>query len=601
MSDAETKIANVIEMAPRAERSDAPKEDDKPKGEKTFWKRDGGPPYSIVFPSDCPVEPLGFNGEDVYFLDQKRQLRAFKSKDLNQGNIRALFGELQDLKFTYWPRYGKPSDDGTPPKVVGWRPEQAADCLTAECARRGQLEVLDRVRGPGSWLDKDGTIVMHCGNILYHGDKALTPGKIDRHIYPSHPEIPFPKPSDSFPTGTEAAQELLALFNTWNWVRPDVDPKLLLGWIGAAILGGALRWRPLIWITGDKATGKSTLHEALKAIFDDGGLIHATDPTAAGLWQTVGHASLPIALDEIEAEQDNRKAMNIIKLARHAASGGQTMRGGSDHKSSTFTVRSCFLFSSILIPPMLGQDVSRMAILMLNDLEKTQKAPRLEPRRLAEIGAALRHRLLKRAHLLPDLIDTFKIELSQVGHGGRGSDQFGTLIACYELLMSDGEPDQDTKNEWASLMNKATLAESSDDIADHERCVSFLLSTMVDLYRSGERRTVSDWLLRAAGKRKGVNEFEQEEAQRALGNLGMKYAKDIKSGNEFVYIANTHQGMASLFRDSHWAGASGTSGVWVQAMRRVKGAEADQQRFNGVKDRCTKIPLVEFVGGFDGI
>ena len=115
------------------------------------------------------------------------------------------------------------------------------------------------------------------------------------------------------------------------------------------MLGGALEWRPMVWVAGDKGTGKSTLQKVVKGVFGRGGLIPAVDASAAGLWQSLGHSSLPVALDEVESEEDNRRNNNLLKLARVAASGGQMLRGGSDHKQASFTVRSCFLFSSILI------------------------------------------------------------------------------------------------------------------------------------------------------------------------------------------------------------------------------------------------------------
>ena len=37
----------------------------------------------------------------------------------------------------------------------------------------------------------------------------------------------------------------------------------MLGWLAAGKLGGALDWRPLIWVTGGSNTGKSTLLSSL--------------------------------------------------------------------------------------------------------------------------------------------------------------------------------------------------------------------------------------------------------------------------------------------------------------------------------------------------
>jgi phage/plasmid-associated DNA primase len=51
---------------------------------------------------------------------------------------------------------------------------------------------------------------------------------------------------------------------------------LLLGWIGAAFLGGALPWRPAGYLTGEAATGKSTLQALIKGLLGDS-LVQAVD------------------------------------------------------------------------------------------------------------------------------------------------------------------------------------------------------------------------------------------------------------------------------------------------------------------------------------
>src|SRR5690606_17311575 len=114
------------------------------------------------------------------------------------------------------------------------------------------------------------------------------------------------------------------------------------------MLGGALKWRPHVWVTGSTATGKSTLHELLELLFD-GGALHTADATEAGLRQILGQQTLPVFFDELEANEDNRRARAIIGLARLASSGADMHRGGQDHHGHEFTARSCFLFSSILI------------------------------------------------------------------------------------------------------------------------------------------------------------------------------------------------------------------------------------------------------------
>lgn len=531
------------------------------------------------FPKDCPVEPLGVKDDQLFYLDALRQLRVVKADKHSRNSVLSLFGVHTRYLTQQWPRIGKGG------AVLGWDAAEVTEGLMAEASRRGVLDVVNRVRGPGGWVDEDGRLVMHCGDEVHCGGDVFAPGQIGKFIYPSAPEKPKPaKESD-----IASAEALLKLIKSWNWVRPDLDPHLLLGWIGAAMLGGALEWRPMVWVTGDKATGKSTLHKLIERVIGSGALISSSDATAAGLWQSVGHASLPVALDELEAEEDNRKNGNIIKLARHAASGGKTLRGGSDHKGSDFTVRSAFLFSSILVPPMLGQDVSRMAMLNLNDLG-TGAAPSLEPRLLAQFGAVFRRRLLDHWPRFEGLLNAWRVALASKGHGGRSADQFGTLMACRDLLLHDHAPSSDELEMWGELLSRDRLSEAEDDIPDHERCVRYLLSCVVDVFRNGERRQVGSWIHQAAFGSSQDGGGGPNEANKVLAAIGLKVAREDAA--PVLYIANAHQGLQQVFRETHWGGKSGSTGVWVQALRRVTGAAAAGCiRFDGVPARCTRIPL----------
>ncbi len=552
------------------------------KNQRKKNKSTAQPEGAGTLPDDCPVVPLGLCDNQYYYLDAVRQMRVLTASDHARLGLLGLFNQASEYLWDLWPRT---NNEGT---TTGWRPELVAECLMAACARKGVLDVVDRVRGPGAWADDDGGLVIHAGDKIFHGGEEFEPGPVGRHIYPSAPEKPKPAASAT----TEPAEKILTLLRSWSWRRADVDPMLLLGWIGASMLGGALKWRPMVWITGDKATGKSTLHDVLKGIHGPGGMIHATDPTAAGLWQSVGHASLPIALDELESEADNRKNANIIKLARHAASGGTTLRGGSDHKGTTFTARSCFLFSSILIPPMLGQDVSRLAVLQLDKLT-SKSAPRLEPRELAAIGAAFRRRLIEQWPRYRATLDKYKDALQKKGHTGRSSDQFGALLACADLLLFDDVPETDSLDEWGEKLKWSGLAEAEDDIADSERCIGHLLSSICEVFKDGKKRSIGSWIEQAADK---FPSADLNEADKVLGALGIRVERPSTPdpGQEsYLLVSNTHNGLRGLFKETNWGGLPGGSGVWVQSLRRIEGSSASKTstNFGGAPSRYTRIPL----------
>lgn len=568
------KIAQAVLSAPKATAL-RPGDIGDPKAKKRKTLK------NYTLPDDCPVKALGTRNGIFVYLDNLNQLRELPAGKHGRLELEGLFAGCISFLHKNYPRYSKPDKSGAS-EIVGFRAEDVAAALMDECATKGIFDPREAIRGPGCWKAQDGELIMHCGDAIYQGLTKSNPGKIGHFVYPA--AAPKPRPTET-ENGMEAAQELLALFKTWNWSRPELDPALLMGWIGAAILGGALDWRPLVWITGDKSTGKSTLHKVLKSVLGTSGLISASDASAAGLWQSVGHASLPIALDEQESEEDNRRNNNLIKLARHAATGGVVLRGSSDHRHADFTVRSCFLFSSILIPPMLAQDISRMAILQLSKIVGTLP-PILEATALETMGAIFRRRLQEQWPRFADTLAAYRTMLNRAGHGARGADQFGTLLACYDLLSFNTVPDSDTLSEWSELLQAANLEEMQDDVADHERCTAHLLTSIVDVFRNGTRKSIGHWIEIAVGYKHG----DGGEANSALSTFGLKV--HTCKGKHSLRVAHYHQGLAKLFEGTQWGGRAGTSGVWVQALKRINGAQSLAGiRFDGVKTRCTEIPL----------
>lgn len=552
-------------------------------------------------PEGCPVTPLGVSGMLCFYLDELQQLIDLAAKDHSHNNIKKLFGRKSSLLYEYWPRMDK---EGA---VKGWRPEEGGESLMKAAAEKGPIDLFDRVREAGAWLGDDGELVLHCGDGVLAGDTWRGCGVLGRHVYPA--TAPKPRPARSYARGGSGgpADDLLAMLKTWNWRRPEVDPLLLLGWIGAAMVGGALAWRPAAWITGDRATGKSTLHELLKLVFDEGGLFSLSDASQAGITQYVRHSSLPVAIDELEPSDDNRRAQAIINLARLAASGGQMARGGADHTAKQFTIRFCLLFSSILIPPLAPQDRSRLAVLELDPLDGgptgPTKAPTLDRRWLRACGAALRRRLVDQWPRFAATLDAYRHALAEAGHSGRGADQFGTLLACQDVLLHDSAPDSDSLAEWAERLRAAAIAERGDDLADHERCLAHLTTSIVDPYRGGARRTIGQWMADAVDPdEQGVGNNKQPAVANAvLETYGVKIVAERgplpgDAALWWVYVSNSHQGLAQLYRETHWGGSSGKSAPYVQALRRVPDAQASGNphptaRFGQVSTRYTRVPL----------
>ena len=84
------------------------------------------------------------------------------------------------------------------------------------------------------------------------GGKLCDPGEIGDYVYTRRPPLERPW-MRSIDLADDPALVVLPLLRKWNWGRPEVDPVLMLGWIGVAFLSGALPWRPAVFVTGDVA------------------------------------------------------------------------------------------------------------------------------------------------------------------------------------------------------------------------------------------------------------------------------------------------------------------------------------------------------------
>jgi hypothetical protein len=559
-------------------------------------KRGGVPPGdwqpdALGLPEDCPVSPLGVSGSRMWFLNTINQVE-FLDPPYGKGAVLGLFGGRLDYLKWAWPRFGKDK------VVAGFENDEVGAALIRACKAKGPWDPGDGERWLGCWTDAGGNLVVHVGHQLVTAKGAVRLGEFDGVVYPARQRILAPWPlRDELPFN--AAQVLRPVLRTWSWSRPEIDPHLLLGWIGAAFLGAALPWRPLVFLTGGKGTGKSHLQGLLKAIFGSW-LLSSADTTAAGVYQRLGLSSLPIAIDELESEADSRKAVALLKLARLASSGADMARGSSDHKAMKFSARSAFLFSSINAPPMRAQDLSRMALLRLDKLPAGQKAPQIDGRTFGLIGRCILRRLIEEWPRFEATCEAFAGELGAAGMDQRGQAQFGTLLACADMIEHSGwdesrlrfalEADGDLVP-WRELLRPSAMPEMEDGGDNWLGCLSHLLGVRVEAWRNGTRQTVGEVV-------QGYFETGDPDivaANRELAQAGLRIVFIDKTAHLLVH--NNGPLVRQLFMGSDWEGLYG-AGTWSGALRQSPAHlwRLDQRRINGVQAKGTAISLEGLYG-----
>lgn len=549
-----------------------------------------GRPHGEIF-EGCPVTPLGVYGEMSFYLDVQGQLRGVETH--SRDKIRSVFGNRVPILRQNFPARDKEGN----PKRSGFDGENAAEAMTTACHERGVWKPTGKIRGPGAWTDEDGRLVLHLGDEILIDDTLRPPGLYQGKVYAA--TDPVPRPADRFRTsGPGPGAELLALIETWRWRRPDVDPQIVLGLICGQMLGGALDWRPIGWLTGDAATGKSTFQKLMLYIHGGSeGLLQAADATEAGIRSVVGYSSLPVAIDELEPDDEgSKKGKDIVKLARLACSGAQIFRGSSDQKGYQSNAYSSFMFSSINIPPIPPQDRSRLVQLDLDRIPDGAPKVDLNPRKLREIGARLRRLLLDGWDTLHDRQVAYAAALARTGHTMRGTDNFGTLLAMADIALGYDMPDEAALAGWAAKLSRAVTDESVEIGSNAEEMMDHLLSQDFDVWRSGERFTVAQWIMRAADMpsapaalrdkinyAKGANEH--------LSKLGLRVRGTGQDAA--LFVANKPiAGLKALFEGSVWAG-----GVWSQATARLPGAEpAGPLTLAGIGSRGRYIPFTSIPG-----
>lgn len=578
-----------------------------------------GPPETEVqdgefwpLPGGCPVTPLGTRAGVYFYINSGGEFIELKERDHGRLYIEGLF----NLSTNYlWDHYEgrrlNPKYDPDDPTSEKWHRtgkiqiEKIAWDLRKACAFKGVWDPQAKMRGVGAWRGEEGELILHCGDAIWHSDPAHDEGgrwkkigALQGHVYPAMPKQPRPL-GERVPGGYDdsAVGALFDALESWSFKRAEVDHLLMAGWIGAAMLGGALPWRPAAWVTGDKGTGKSTLLDVVQKVLG-GGAIATSDATAAGIWQHVGLNSIPVILDEQEAEEDPRKAQNILKLARQAASGGVVLRGGANHQGSEFTARSCFLFSSILVPPMQAQDRSRMAILELGPLAGGPE-PELAVSHWGPIGRALRQRMVMGWPRFAETRAAYYEALKSLGHEARGADQFGVLLSAADLLIYDTHPDPKRLADMTAGLAAGALSETAGSEPDWKLCLRYLLDATLDVVKDGARLILSEWIAMAdqpppasglkmdawddeGGKR------DPSAAEKAIARTGIKIHQEQSGtqrraqGTKWLVIAVSHQRLAQIFRETKWASMPGTQGSgWSQALARAPGAVRDRTRFGG--------------------
>ncbi len=215
----------------------------------------------------------------------------------------------------------------------------------------------------------------------------------------------------------------------YRWRQP-LDGRRFLGWLVSSVVGGALEWRPHIWMAAAAETGKSWLLKRVAARLLGPMVVRVADATPAAIARRMRSDSLPLILDE--AEPDRRWIEGLMDVIRIAAGGdGERIRADGD-AVQTLNPRFSVCMSSTKLANLRAADASRFQLVHLSQ-EGVEDWPAVErgiDDSLAN-GASERIRtaLIHEGHEIVEEAVSVSREMMRIGHGTRGSLIGGALTA----------------------------------------------------------------------------------------------------------------------------------------------------------------------------
>ena len=514
------------------------------------------------------LKPLGVHGDKFFYISsQGNRVTSLTAGTHNKNNLFSL------MPLQYWETMYENK------KGIRW--DQAFSDLISECQSVGPFNP-EKIRGVGVWKDK-GRLLINMGSGLYCDNKEYSIGELEtKYIYQAGPKIKPPVANDL--TTQECFEKLIKTVSVLNWKKEE-SGYLLLGFVALARFCGALQWRPHIWLTGGFGAGKSSIMEFLiRPLLGDISIYLHGSTTEAGMRQSIGYDTRPVIFDEFETDDEKTSDIRIkaaVAFVRQASSesDARIVKGSAGGTAVDYKATFCAIVSSIRVNLTNAADKSRFSVLEVEKVNRNSLQWDSVKKQLDMLTPDFSDRLFSRIyHMWPIVQENIKLLQRAIAqkHDQRMGQQYGTLLAGYQALVSDSIV---TDEEITRLLG---YLDSEDKDVHHETdemdCWDHMVNSKARLQWGNDNleQTIGFYILKAK---------EEPLFTRIILSLGIKYE------NGFVYIANNHVALKSIFKDTKWKSG------WSHSLSRIKGAEKTTPvRFGISLSRAIKLPIEMFRG-----
>ena len=330
-----------------------------------------------------------------------------------------------------------------------------------------------------------------------------------------------------------------------------------------------MSWRPWIYLTGAKSTGKSTFFEdILQGIY--GGLVERLDKsTSHATAQTIGNSARIPVFDEFEK---HKHIPDILELAKLFNRGGQKTSGTGSDKAHRFHLHHMPWFGSIYLPKKLMQDAAQESRIVKFELKKlaTASAP-LDRFRVGE-GMLIAAKMVAALILAWDEIEVKAQEINadrqsfiqeQPGIEVRTVENFMYASALLAIVSPEGI--EEIFPRWVALQ--------SED--DGDKLLDTILASLIHV--EGNKISIGE-MLQNAGR-------YSDELERHGLKIVMHKVKD--------FLALRCESVTRhLLKDTEYAVLDIRS-----PLARIEGSVGSAQvKMAGVNQRCVLIPMERVLG-----
>ncbi|RKX52161.1 MAG: hypothetical protein DRP25_02895 [Thermotoga sp.] len=292
---------------------------------------------------ELPFSVLGFTPKREVLFWYRGRIIAIPARQLTRDELTLFLGNLEKEEF-----------------------RRVKNTILTKAYEKGIIDV-DETYKTGIWKVENGFLLISGKDVLHITDLGIR--RIREPVYEGKilnldgkPWIDPERLEEYLPKAniTDVFIKLRDLIAQWNFENGEMIPYLT-AFVMLVPFQQAMKWRPWIYITGRRGTGKTTLFQEVLGIY--GNLVVRMDKTTAhALAQEIGSTGKIPILDEFEKY---RKLEEILELAKLANAGGFYTRGTTGEKMKKWSLHHIFWFASVYLAGSDSAQRSRMVVFEL--------------------------------------------------------------------------------------------------------------------------------------------------------------------------------------------------------------------------------------------